>query len=200
METVYKSIEEDLQNDGAETSHGKFDDFQSMNNLCTVYVIFLFGLCIIAIVVTQQARDITTEDGDGNNVTYRYPQGNNKLPLVLPDNFTKEEQAASTQAVEENMSLDKFNEWKLAMPKSSEIQLESYFLDDSEVKKKEVVFNSLHQKYLEDFKRRQADKNNVDAADTALNEDDAAQAAGHARYVKASTRSRRGRNPAATPR
>lgn len=143
---------------------------------------------------------MTTEEEDGKNIVYKYPQGNNKLPLVLPDNITEEEQAAPTQASEENITLDEFNEWKLAMPKSSEMQLESYFLDDSEVKKKEVVFNRLHQKYLDDFKRRQADKLHEANAGVAMNEDDAAQAAGHARYVKASSRSRRGRNLAASSR
>ena len=149
----------------------------------------------IALTVSE-SKDMPDNNG---KIIYKYPMGNNKMPLVLPDAVTEEEQLAPIQATEERVSLDDFKEWKMSMPKDNERLIENYFLEDVEVKKKEVVFESLHQKYLDDLHKRQADKRNSEANGEELNEEDAAQVEGHARYVKASSR-RKGRNSNASAR
>lgn len=139
--------------------------------------------------------DVSTEVSS-TIVAYKYPKGNNSRPLVLPDDVTQEEQAAPVQAVEESFTKNDLEVWMSEMPKDSAEELDDYFLSDHEVKKKELIFNRLHKDYLVQLEKRQADMAKEEEVAQENEVVDAAQAEGHARYMKAS-RSRRGRNSAA---
>lgn len=146
--------------------------------------------------VEPAADDDVSTEVSSTIVAYKYPKGNNSRPLVLPDDVTQEEQAAPVQAVEESFTKNDLEVWMSEMPKDSAEELDDYFLSDHEVKKKELIFNRLHKDYLVQLEKRQADMAKEEEVAQENEVVDAAQAEGHARYMKAS-RSRRGRNSAA---
>jgi len=140
-------------------------------------------------IVAVGRNDDENEKNKSILTNYRYPRGANHAALVLPDAATTEEQAAPTQNVQEKLTITDFNEWKASMPKDNEDQISKYFLEDNEVQRKEVVFNRMHQNYLDDLERRRAEATKAAGND---GEDGEAQ--------PSAKRFRRGRNPAAIER
>merc|ERR1712194_651314 len=109
-----------------------------------------------------------------------YPKGQNKLPLLLPNQATAEELAAPTQKSEEVLN---FGEWKALIPESAA----------DEVREREAVFNATNKDYLETQELREQERLLAEAAARAKQEDELAQEEGRKRYLKTS-RSRKKRD------
>jgi len=119
-----------------------------------------------------------------------YPKGQNKLPLLLPNQATAEELAAPSQKSEEVLN---FGEWKALIPESAADDVDLLFRTDDEVREREAVFNATNKDYLETQELREQERLLAEAAARAKQEDELAQEEGRKRYLKTS-RSRKKRD------
>ncbi|CAB9523398.1 IIIB 90 kDa subunit [Seminavis robusta] len=110
-----------------------------------------------------------------------YPRGRHGRQIVLADEATLEEMQKPTAPVEAQLSLSK---WKEELPESISDEIESMFRSDEEVAQKEVIFNKINKEYIEQQERKENDRLNSEANFKGREDDEAAQAEGHARYMK----------------
>jgi transcription initiation factor TFIIIB Brf1 subunit/transcription initiation factor TFIIB len=110
-----------------------------------------------------------------------YPRGRQGRALILPQHATPEEMLKPTAPVEAQLSL---SEWKEELPHYITDEIDSMFRSDEEVAQKEVIFNKINKDYLEQQERKEHDRQNLEANDKGREQDEAAQAEGHARYLK----------------
>lgn len=110
-----------------------------------------------------------------------YPKNKHGKKIVLADQATAEERMQPTAPVEAQL---KMSEWKEDMPDSITDEIDSIFRSDEEIAKKEVIFNKINKDYIEQQERKEKERLAAEAADKGREEDMAAQAEGHMRYVK----------------
>lgn len=110
-----------------------------------------------------------------------YPKSKFGKHIVLPDHATPEEMMEPTAPVEARL---KMSEWKEDLPDFITDEVESMFRSDEEVAKKEVIFNKINKDYIVQQERKEKDRLSSEAADKGREEDMAAQAEGHIRYMK----------------
>lgn len=97
--------------------------------------------------------------------------------LVLVNQATEEELQQPLAPVEAKISL---TEWKQTMPESMESELNDIFRTEEEEMQKEAIFNKINKDYIEQQERK--DSLRRDQIADMNDEDDVAQAEGHARY------------------
>ncbi|KAL9191491.1 hypothetical protein ACHAXT_001197 [Thalassiosira profunda] len=112
-----------------------------------------------------------------------YPLGKNKRPVVLPNQATPEELAASSQKPEDILN---FEEWKAGMPEDASDEVDFLFRSDDEVREREAVFVLANKDYLETQQRKESERLVAEAATRAKQEDELAQEEGRRRYLKTS--------------
>jgi transcription factor IIIB subunit 2 len=100
----------------------------------------------------------------------------------------------STQQPEQRINLV---EWKDDMPEEAICEIDDLFRSEEEMTQKEAIFNSLNKDYLIQQERKESERLSAEAASKDKEKDDAAQAEGHARYVKSSGRRKRRRGDSA---
>jgi len=120
-----------------------------------------------------------------------YPVTKHGRAIVLPDEATAEELQQSTQPVEDQLDLAA---WKKDMPEREAENIENLFRTDEEMAQKEAVFNSLNKEYLDQQERKENDRLREEAAAKDKEDDEIAQAEGHARYVKSNRGRKRRRD------
>lgn len=120
-----------------------------------------------------------------------YPTTKHGQAIVLPNEATAEELQQSTQPVEDKLDLPG---WKLEMPQSEVENIENLFRTDEEMAQKEAIFNTLNKDYLEQQERKENDRLREEAAAKDKEQDELAQAEGHARYVKSNRGRKRRRD------
>ena len=114
---------------------------------------------------------------------FEYPLGKNNRPVVLPNQATAEELAASTQKPEDVLN---FQEWKAAVPADAADEVDFLFRSDDEVREREAVFNAQNKDYLETQQQKENERLLAEAATKAKQEDELAQEEGRRRYLKTS--------------
>lgn len=117
-----------------------------------------------------------------------YPKSKYGRVITLPNQATEEELQISTQPNEDKLNLQ---DWKTDMPESHVEDIESLFRSDEEMAQKEAIFNSLNKEYIEQQDRKEAERQQQEAALTHKEEDEMAQAEGHARYLTKRGRKRK---------
>ena len=117
-----------------------------------------------------------------------YPKSKYGRVIVLPNQATEEELQVSTQLNEDKLNLQ---HWKSDMPEAHVEGIESLFRSDVEMAQKEAIFNSLNKEYLEQQERKEAERQQQEAALTHKEQDEMAQAEGHARYLNKRGRKRK---------
>eukprot|EP00546_Thalassionema_frauenfeldii_P021847 CAMPEP_0178906146 /NCGR_PEP_ID=MMETSP0786-20121207/6665_1 /TAXON_ID=186022 /ORGANISM="Thalassionema frauenfeldii, Strain CCMP 1798" /LENGTH=595 /DNA_ID=CAMNT_0020577825 /DNA_START=128 /DNA_END=1911 /DNA_ORIENTATION=+ len=124
---------------------------------------------------------------DGSNsledpqIAHMYPKSKHGRTIVLPNQATAEELQASKQPTEDKLDLVA---WKEEMPERDAEEIESLFRTDEEIAQKEAIFNSLNKEYLLQQERKESERVKEEEAAKDKEEDELAQAEGHARYVK----------------
>lgn len=124
---------------------------------------------------------------DGSNsledplIAHMYPKSKHGRTIVLPNQATAEELQASKQPTEDKLDLVA---WKEEMPERDAEEIESLFRTDEEIAQKEAIFNSLNKEYLLQQERKESERMKEEEAAKDKEEDELAQAEGHARYVK----------------
>jgi len=119
-----------------------------------------------------------------------YPKAPSGKLLVLSDHATKEEMQESVAPVEAKLSL---TEWKESMPDTMDSEFDDIFRTDEEEMQKEAIFNKINKDYLEQQERKETLKKETEAAavENELDEDEVAQAEGHARYTNKRSKRKR---------
>lgn len=112
-----------------------------------------------------------------------YPRGDNKRPLVLPNQATAEELAAPTQKSEDKLN---FEEWKAGISDEANDELRFLFRSDDEVREREAVFNAQNKEYIETQQQKENDRLLAEAASKAKEDDEAAQEEKRGQYLKKS--------------
>jgi transcription initiation factor TFIIIB Brf1 subunit/transcription initiation factor TFIIB len=121
-----------------------------------------------------------------------YPKSKYGRVIVLPNQATEEELQVSTQPNEDKLNLQ---HWKTDMPEAHVEDIDSLFRSDEEMAQKEAIFNSLNKEYLEQQERKEAERQQQEAASTNKEQDELAQAEGHARYLTKRGRKRKSGGP-----
>lgn len=109
-----------------------------------------------------------------------YPKSKRGRTIVLPNQATAEELQESTQLVEDKLDLVA---WKEGMPESDMDDIENLFRSDEEIAQKEAIFNKLNKDYLVLQERKESDRVKEEEAMKDKEQDEVAQAEGHARYM-----------------
>ena len=133
----------------------------------------------------------------GNNLTVpsvelakMYPTTKDGRAIILPEEATPEELEKSRQAEEDKLDLAA---WKEDMPEEHMESIEELFRTDEEVAQKEAIFNKLNKDYLVQQERKESVRLRDEEAAKNKEQDELAQAEGHARYVKSRSGRRRKR-------
>jgi len=150
------------------------------------------GTQLVAAVPENQqivTRNAVAEVPD--SLAHMYPTGNNKKPLVLPNQATAEELEASTLPTEAKLNL---NEWIDDMPESHVEDVDNLFRSDDEMKQMEAAFNSLNKDYLARQERKESERLSAEAAEKNKEQDEAAQVDSRARYLKSGRSKKRRRD------
>mmetsp|Transcript_13063 Transcript_13063/g.21615 ORF Transcript_13063/g.21615 Transcript_13063/m.21615 type:complete len:636 (-) Transcript_13063:136-2043(-) len=109
-----------------------------------------------------------------------YPKSKQGRSIVLPNQATAAELEAPTQATEGKLDLAS---WKQDMPESAAEEIESLFRNNEEMAQKEAIFNKLNKDYLVLQERKESDRQKAEEAAVDKEQDEIAQAEGHARYM-----------------
>lgn len=124
------------------------------------------------------------------DIAKMYPKSKHGRSIVLPNQATAEELQESTQAVEDKLDLVS---WKEGMPESDMEDIENLFRSDEEIAQKEAIFNKLNKDYLVSQERKESDRVKEEEAVKDKEQDEIAQAEGHARYMNSKGRAGRKR-------
>lgn len=109
-----------------------------------------------------------------------YPKSKQGRSIVLPNQATAAELEAPTQATEGKLDLAT---WKQDMPEDAAEEIESLFRSNEEMAQKEAIFNKLNKDYLVQQERKESDRQKAENAAVDKEQDELAQAEGHARYM-----------------
>jgi transcription factor IIIB subunit 2 len=123
---------------------------------------------------------------------HMYPKSKQGRSIVLPNQATAAELEAPTQATEGKLDLVA---WKQDMPESAAEEIEALFRTNEEMAQKEAIFNKLNKDYLVLQDRKESDRQKAEEAAINKEQDELAQAEGHARYMS----HKKGRAGGATP-
>jgi len=143
---------------------------------------------------TRQLQ-VVNNDRHPSLAMIRYPLGNNRKPLVLPQQATSEELQPPTQPTEQKINLDK---WKKDLPAFAADEMDELFRDDDEVAQKEAIFNTMNKEYIESQERKESERLSAEASKKDREAEDAAQAEGRARYLTGRRKRKRGDGEAPT--
>jgi transcription factor IIIB subunit 2 len=127
---------------------------------------------------------------DVNNpeIASMYPKSKKGRSIVLPNQATAEELQESTQPTEDKLDLVT---WKEGMPDRDMEDIENLFRSDEEIAQKEAIFNKLNKDYIVSQERKESDRIKEEEAEKDKEQDEMAQAEGHARYMTKRGRKRR---------
>jgi len=109
-----------------------------------------------------------------------YPTNKFGAAIQLPNQATEEELQESTQPPEDKLNM---TAWKEEMPASEIEDVEYLFRSEEEVAQKEAIFNKLNKEYIQQQEQKESDRLREEAAAKDKQEDEMAQAEGHARYM-----------------
>eukprot|EP00547_Thalassionema_nitzschioides_P009284 CAMPEP_0194227564 /NCGR_PEP_ID=MMETSP0156-20130528/42924_1 /TAXON_ID=33649 /ORGANISM="Thalassionema nitzschioides, Strain L26-B" /LENGTH=632 /DNA_ID=CAMNT_0038960051 /DNA_START=99 /DNA_END=1997 /DNA_ORIENTATION=+ len=136
----------------------------------------------------EENQIVTKTDGSNSledpRIARMYPKSKYGQAIVLPNQATAEELQASKQPTEDSLDLAA---WKDEMPEKDAEEIESIFRTDEEIAHKEAIFNSLNKDYLVQQERKESERAKEEVSAQDKQDDELAQAEGHARYVKSKT-------------
>jgi len=136
----------------------------------------------------EENQIVTKTDGSNSledpRIARMYPKSKYGQAIVLPNQATAEELQASKQPTEDSLDLAA---WKDEMPEKDAEEIESIFRTDEEIAHKEAIFNSLNKDYLVQQERKESERAKEEVSAQDKEDDELAQAEGHARYVKSKT-------------